>query len=119
MTTLYTVNFQRKKFITRYDMKGREIERKEELIDETIRDLPLATARSYVDKTGGMIVAQYEDRGLEKKPLYRGRVKFDYQKDHEGERPVQKRAKRTEEAPAPSHPADYADLVNTLMENEG
>lgn len=121
MGTLYTVNFKRKKFVTRYDMKGRVVEQKEEWIDETIRDLPLATAQHYVDKTGAMIVAQYEDRGLDKKPLHRGRVKFDYQKEDAGERPVKAVPKR---AAAPAHetiskPADYADLVNALMENEG
>ena len=43
MSTLYTVNFKKKRFVTRYDMKGRVVEQKEEWIEETIRDLPLGT----------------------------------------------------------------------------
>lgn len=118
MSMLFTVQFKRKRFITKYDMKGRVVDSSEEWIEETIRDLPMATARHYVDKTGAIIISQYEDSGHEKKPLYRGRVKFDYQKD-DAPAPTTRRAKAPSPAPevATRH-ADYSDLVNTLMEKD-
>lgn len=117
MPTLYTVNFKRKRFVTRYDMKGRVIEQTEEWVEETMRDLPLVTAQHFVDKTGGMITAQYEQE-FERKPLYRGRVKFEYQKDEAPRSRETRKIKRAEAPVTPiTKPADYSDLVNVLMEN--
>lgn len=118
MSTLYTVQFKRKRFITKYDMKGRVIDTTEEWIEETMRDLPLATARHYVDKTGGMIIAQY-DQPHEGKSKHRDRVKFDYQKDDAAKtaKAVESAVPKASRSAVPKH-ADYSDLVNTLMENE-
>ena len=71
-----------------------------------------------MDKTGGLITAQYEQE-FERKPLYRGRVKFEYQ--NEAETPRKRETKKPERAAASASsigkPADYSDLVNALMEN--
>ena len=115
--SLYTVNFKRKKFITRYDMKGNVVETLEEMIEENIHDLPLVTAKHYADKTGGMVIAQFE-RTSDRKPMGRDRVKFEYQKNERRASPAPKKAAAPKKEAKSTEKVDYADLVNKMMENE-
>ena len=47
MIQLYTVRLHQSKLISRFDMKGKKIEDREELITVTFTDLPLQTAQMY------------------------------------------------------------------------
>ena len=118
MAVLYSVTFQKKRFVTRYDKKGRVIEKRDIVVDETIRDLPLTTALNYVKDLGAVISAQYELEAP-RAPLHRNRVKFEDTKDAPKRTVSEKKpVKKTAKAPEMSKPADYADLVNTLMEKD-
>lgn len=113
MPSLYTVNFKTKKIITRYDAKGRAIETKEEFVEQTLHDLPANCAQKYVDVAGATMTQQFGESNPYTK---RGktRVKFDYQSDNVTAIAQPDEPRKTKRKS--SKPADYADLVNTMME---
>lgn len=45
---LYTVILQNSHSVTRFDTRGKVIERKQTLVEQTIRDLPYSTAQMYL-----------------------------------------------------------------------
>lgn len=97
-TQLYTVTFQRHQDISVFDKKGKLIDKKQELIEQTICDLPLQTAKMYRDKTENCIVMlQVNEPG--RQTARREKVRF---LDHE--RPSERSAK-----PKTAHPAQRND----------
>jgi hypothetical protein len=119
MSQLYSVTINRKKVITRYlDPKGRKTETYEELIQETYRDLPLATARGYKSLDPNAVIevqSQQIDRHEPSKRSYT--VRGHSTAERYGARKPEPKAASTPKAPATPAPASYADVVNSMMKD--
>ena len=116
MSTLYSVTFQKKRFITKYDAKGHPLDTYDVMVEETIHDLPLTTAQGYVKNMGAIIVGQ--SRGEDRPALRKDRIKFKDISEAPRRTETTKAVKRTAPKAAPeiAKPRDYADLVNVMMD---